>query len=78
MDVGAVKMRSFEDCTVRPSSDDDIIVDVVIVAWRGTLISTLKMVAMEDWTVRHSAHAIEGSYWIRMMPPPSLQGVKDP
>jgi hypothetical protein len=62
MDVGAVEMRRYGDCTVGPAPDNDVIVVAVPVVWTSSLISGRKLTGMEDWPVGHSAHAIWGLF----------------
>jgi hypothetical protein len=56
--VGGIEMGRYEECTVILAQDNDVIVASVIIAWMGTLISTMKLVGHGDWPVGHSVKAL--------------------
>jgi hypothetical protein len=61
-DVGVVEMKRYEECTVSPGKDNDVIVAVVLVVWTGTLVSVSKSIGKEDWSIGHSAHPLNGLF----------------
>jgi hypothetical protein len=59
MDVGGVEMRCFEDYTLPPRPDNDVIVAAVLVPCKSSMVSVLKQIGMADWPVGHSTYALD-------------------
>jgi hypothetical protein len=56
--IGAPEMKRYEDCSVSPAPDNDVMVSTVFVPWSESVIATWKTSGMQDWPVAHGAYAI--------------------
>jgi hypothetical protein len=53
--IVAVEMKRYEECSVSPTPDSDVMVSTVLMTWSETLISARKTSGMQDWSW-HTAH----------------------
>jgi hypothetical protein len=54
----AIEQKRYEECSVVPGPDNDVIVAIVLVISTDTLVTTLKMSGKEDWPQALTAFAL--------------------
>jgi hypothetical protein len=52
-------MRCFEDCTIPPGPENDVIVVVILAAWTGSVAFAMKKICIEDCPIGHHAYALD-------------------
>lgn len=53
MKFSVLEQQRYEECSVTPVPDNDVIVAVVPVIWTDQLITKLKVAGKEDWSIAH-------------------------
>jgi hypothetical protein len=56
----AIEQKRYEECSVAPGPDNDVIVGSVLVNWTDTMITTLKMISSGDWPQAYAAWNLSG------------------
>jgi hypothetical protein len=55
----AIEQRRFEECSVTPDLENDVVVGSDMVVWSGTLISVYKTAGWYQYPAAYSASALE-------------------
>jgi hypothetical protein len=50
-----IKQKRYEECSVAPGPNNDVIVGSVLVLWTDTMITALKLATSGDWPQAHAA-----------------------